>query len=558
MKKESDDIVSNLDRLKVLHKLYSNLKKQKYNTARKRNEFSLAVDTIEEELEKVSRYYSYVIESEIEHINREYGRYIALNQRKAAKKEKLPEKKPAPAIQESKPQHEKRKTVSEDKPLIFAKEEKPEDITDTIKIPSSTLLGAETEKKMSQAPKPVKLNFLKRIIYAIRAKEKPWLKKDDDVVLKGMLSKEFLNYIFKGKEAKRKKDTFLGETKISPTILSYEDRERIEESLNVSKADVLNPYLLGKQVTELKTLISKNEPEIYRANTLGYVSNVTVRKLGIYFIEKYPDFFKSVYKSVRHANIRVLANTYINIIFFITLLAGIASFPVLITFFAFQGSNFFFALLNALFFSGLVAATVFWLGSYYPNVKAKARRRSINTNLPFAIDHMASVISSGVSPAIMFKLISNSEEYGEISVEIEKVNNYIEFFGYDILTALKAIALTTPSQDFKEFIDGFVSTIETGGDLKEYLEQKSSESLLNYKLERQKYVESLSTYSDIYTGVLIAAPLFFVTALSLVSAFGGTLGGIPVNTLITLGTYVMIPLLNIVFLVFLEVNQPEV
>ena len=66
------------------------------------------------------------------------------------------------------------------------------------------------------------------------------------------------------------------------------------------------------------------------------------------------------------------------------------------------------------------------------------------------------------------------------------------------------------------------------------------------------------TTAYIYTGVLIAAPLFFVTALSLVSAFGGTLGGIPVNTLITLGTYVMIPLLNIVFLVFLEVNQPEV
>jgi hypothetical protein len=68
----------------------------------------------------------------------------------------------------------------------------------------------------------------------------------------------------------------------------------------------------------------------------------------------------------------------------------------------------------------------------------------------------------------------------------------------------------------------------------------------------------LSTYSDIYTGVLIAAPLFFVTALSLVSVIGGKIGGMDVNTIITIGTYIVIPALNIIFLVFLELNQPEV
>jgi flagellar protein FlaJ len=191
-------------------------------------------------------------------------------------------------------------------------------------------------------------------------------------------------------------------------------------------------------------------------------------------------------------------------------------------------------------------------------MRAKSRKRSINTNLPFAIDHMSSVISSGVSPATMFKLISNSKEYGEISIEIDKVSNYVEFFGYDILTALRAVALITPSEEFKEFIDGFVSTIETGGDLKGYLAQKSSEALLNYRLERQKYVEALSTYSDIYTGVLIAAPLFFVIALSLVSVIGGNIGGFSVGTIISFGTYLIIPLLNMAFLIFLEASQPEV
>lgn len=406
-------------------------------------------------------------------------------------------------------------------------------------------------KSLPQAPKPVKLSFLERAVFSIKAKDKPW-DNDDNVTFGGIFSKEFFEYLFKGKE---KKKEYLGKTKVLPSILSYENRS---VDAKVGKEDVLDPYLLEKQIKELKTLISKKKPEIYKASSIGYLANITVRKISIYFIEKYPEFFRQVYKSVRFANLKVLASTYINITFFLAIITLLVTFPISVIFFSVQGGNFAFVMLKTILTSIGISAAVFGMSIYFPNMQAKTRKRSINTNLPFAIDHMSSVIAAGVSPATMFKLISNSREYGEISIEIEKVSNYIEFFGYDILTAMKAVALITPSEMFKEFLDGFVSTIETGGDLKQYLSQKSAEALLNYRLERQKYVESLSTYSDIYTGVLIAAPLFFVTALSLVSVIGGKIGGMDVNTIITIGTYIVIPALNILFLVFLEFNQPEV
>ena len=413
------------------------------------------------------------------------------------------------------------------------------------------------ELSLMKPPEPVKLNFFKRLVYAFQAKEKPWLdQSDENVVFGGIFSKAFLSYLLQGKE--KKKETAFGATKVLPSILSYETGKKSDFDIDINKKDILDPYLLEKQIKELKSLISKKKPEIYKASTLGYLANISVRKLSIYFIEKYPDFFRKIYTAVRFANLKVLANTYINIIFFLTILSSLFSVPVFTVFFALQGGPPGMIMLKILGAVIMVTNFTFWMGVYYPFMKAKSRKRSINTNLPFAIDHMSSVIASGVSPATMFNLISNSREYGEISIEIEKVVNYTEFFGYDILTALKAVALTTPSEQFKEFIDGFVSTIETGGDLKEYLSQKSSEALLNYRLERQKYIESLSTYSDIYTGVLIAAPLFFVTALSLVSVLGGTIGGLSINTIITLGTYVAIPGLNLMFLVFLELNQPEI
>ena len=79
-----------------------------------------------------------------------------------------------------------------------------------------------------------------------------------------------------------------------------------------------------------------------------------------------------------------------------------------------------------------------------------------------------------------------------------------------------------------------------------------------YQLERQKYVETISTYSDVYTGILIAAPLFFVVALALVSILGGTIMGLSVDIVIAIGTYIIIPFLNIAFIIFLELTQPMI
>ena len=58
------------------------------------------------------------------------------------------------------------------------------------------------------------------------------------------------------------------------------------------------------------------------------------------------------------------------------------------------------------------------------------RARSINTNIPFAINHIYAISSAGVPPQKIFNLISEEDDYGELSVEIKKINTYIEILGY--------------------------------------------------------------------------------------------------------------------------------
>lgn len=438
--------------------------------------------------------------------------------------------------------------------------EKPEHELALIKIAdrySLEIPRPEPAEKLP-VPPPRKLGFLRNLAYAFQSKEKPILDKissEDQVKVGGVLSKDFLKYLL-GKK-KPDKEFISDKTSVMPSIFTYKQQE-VGNIMEEDVKAVLDPYLLEKEVKEIKELISMKKTKIYEPSSLGYLANITVRKISIYFIEKFPNVFKKLYLALRYANFKILSNTYINIMFLLTIFSFIVTIPVFALFFAIQGNATPLIILKSLLFSMLLSVMLFAGLFYYPFMEIKNRRRSINTNLPFAIDHMSSVIASGVPPTTMFKLLSASKEYGQISVEMEKISNYIEVFGYDALTAIRAISVTTPSSEFKEFLDGFVSTIETGGDIKNYLEQKSKEALLHYRLERQKYVESISTYSDIYTGVLIAAPLFFVTALSLVSMLGGNVGGIDINVIITIGTYLVIPMLNVLFIVFLEMNQPEI
>src|SRR3989344_1217750 len=307
---------------------------------------------------------------------------------------------------------------------------------------------------------------------------------------------------------------------------------------DLGKSAHISPTLLVREAEHIRKIMEqKRALKLYKPSIIGTMSNLFVRRISYGLISSFPNFFREYYNNLRYSNIKILSNTYVNISVFITLIALFGSLIIYPIITALQGSSGFMILSKTIFMSALTSLAVF-MGFYlYPILKTKDRVRSIRTNLPFAINHLAAVSASGIPPNIMFKLIAQTDEYGEICEESRKIDQLITIFGYDLLNAIKSIASTTPSKFFKEFLESMASTVESGGDLQKYLEEKSKEAMIDYELERQKYIESVATYSDIYTGILIAAPLFFVSALSLISVLGGGIGGVSVDLIIAMGTY---------------------
>jgi len=219
--------------------------------------------------------------------------------------------------------------------------------------------------------------------------------------------------------------------------------------------------------------------------------------------------------------------------------------------------NIIIGIISAVPVSFLVFLATFGFFYFYPYMLVGSRKKEIKNDLPFAIIHMAAIAGSGASPTAVFNLILRSGEYKGLEREIKKIVNYINLFGYDLSTALKVVSATTPSYHFKELLNGITATTESGSDLKSYLNEKAKDALNTYRLDRKKYVESLATYSDIYTGAFIAAPLLFITTLAIINVIGGKIGGLSIKTIAIFGTFIAIPLLNIAFLIFLNFIQPE-
>lgn len=278
-------------------------------------------------------------------------------------------------------------------------------------------------------------------------------------------------------------------------------------------------------------------------------------KLGVKYLSKYISPLK---EELLKSNLGILFEIYVGKMIFYSLLTSlIAFFVVTITFPILLKVPLWITVISGIILAVTVFVSALLIAYSYPFHTLTSKKTSIEANMPFAINHMAAIANSGVPPFIIFKLLMHVHEYGEIANEFRRIVRNVDAFGMDIATAIKNIADRTPSEEFKQFLYSFISTINTGGDLRKYLDNTAKESMFDYKIKREKYLHTLSTYADFYTAVLIAAPLFFVSILSIMSLIGGQVIGLSIPTAMRLGIYILIPLLNTLFILFIHYTQPK-
>ena len=229
------------------------------------------------------------------------------------------------------------------------------------------------------------------------------------------------------------------------------------------------------------------------------------------------------------ADISMVYKEYYSMVFMNIILGFISSFAtssVIYLIFANQITAFL-----ILIISSIVPLSI---GLYYlslPSAKSKNRGKNIDRYLPYATNFINTMSLAGISPAEIFETLSTVKLYGDIQKEAQKITTEIELMGIDTITALKNAIHISPSEKFKEFIQGMIGVIQSGSELGPYFNRCVERYMESDLFERRRNLESLAIMAEAFVVTVIAFPLFLVIIFSIM---GLTSGGVSFDFLFIL------------------------
>ena len=190
----------------------------------------------------------------------------------------------------------------------------------------------------------------------------------------------------------------------------------------------------------------------------------------------------------------------------------------------------------------------------YPSIQAGERRRNIDATLPYAINYVTAMSSAGITPDEVFRLLGQSTIYGESAVEARYVARETDFFGKDLLEALRAVSQATPSERMREFLQGAVASISSGSNLTEYFRAKAHQYTLENNQQQKSFLETLGLIAESYVTAMVAGMLFLIILQSIMTLISGDSNPFFLYIII----YLLVPFGSTMFIILISSMTPEV
>jgi flagellar protein FlaJ len=201
----------------------------------------------------------------------------------------------------------------------------------------------------------------------------------------------------------------------------------------------------------------------------------------------------------------------------------------------------------------LIGVLTYMMLVQLPKSRAKTRKKKIDLNLAYAINFISAMASAGVTPTEIFKSLSKQEIYGTIKEEAAWIYRDISLLGLDVITAIKTNIARTPSQKFKEFLQGMVVTVTSGGSLKMYFMHKADQYLWENRNAQKQLLETLGIMAESYVTAAVAGILLLLIVIPLMMIISGQWNAMFLYVLILM----VVPLIHIGFAVVIRMLSQE-
>ncbi len=178
----------------------------------------------------------------------------------------------------------------------------------------------------------------------------------------------------------------------------------------------------------------------------------------------------------------------------------------------------------------------------------KKQKKKIEHELPYFITIVTLLATSGLGPYFIFKKLKEINLLPTIKIESEKILKRIDLLGLDPLTAMNQAKDKPSSKALGEFLSGYVSSIQSGGNVINYLKSKMTTAYENHENAQKQSIETTSGVVHGWLSMQIVVLALFI----MISAMGsGMMSGSTTSTAdSSYQNYLLLvaPVLSVIFL----------
>jgi len=286
---------------------------------------------------------------------------------------------------------------------------------------------------------------------------------------------------------------------------------------------------------------------------VGFYTKLAFRLLGP-VSERLVPFFVDIKNDLRKARMKTSLQEYICVSLLTSFIIFLVETPLLTFIFSILLKNFLLAFSTAITLSIFLSIAFFYFFLNYPKAIIRDRSKRLEAELPFTTLYLSTTAGSKLPLHKIFEIFSRFSGYKETVEEINLINQDINVFGFDIISALERASERSPSKKFTELLWGLLATTRTGGNLATYLKEKSKNFIEDYRRKLYEFSHTLTIYIEVYLTAIILGALFFIILTAIVSGMGGA----PVNIIFLqyFLTFVFIPLISILFIIMVKASAP--
>ena len=204
--------------------------------------------------------------------------------------------------------------------------------------------------------------------------------------------------------------------------------------------------------------------------------------------------------------------------------------------------------------SALGSLSTFFLFLKLPALKASSRGKKIDMNLSYALNFVAAMSSAGVTPTEIFKSLSQQSIYGEVQKEAAWIYRDATLLGKDIISSIRENMHRTPSEKFKEFLQGLIVTVTSGGSLKSFFSAKAKQFMIENRQKQKQTIESLGIMAESYVTAAVAGILLLFIVIPLMMIISGDSSQM---MLLYVMVFLIVPLVHISFAVVIRMMSLE-